>query len=114
MSVSANLDKLMKIKGAVAAGSFTADGKVVEYKGQLSKEMADMVAMMCAANTLMAKMQAEGFSKFSGMKWSPLHGWAVAAGDYAVCVMGNYGVFVKLSEADFNEIFKVLGEVSGA
>jgi roadblock/LC7 domain-containing protein len=46
------------------------------------------------------------------MKWTPFHGWAVAAGDYAVCVMGQYGVFVKLNEADFNLIFKELGEVA--
>ncbi len=45
------------------------------------------------------------------MKWTPLHGWAVAAGDYAVCVMGTYGVFVRLSEADFNAIFEEFGEV---
>lgn len=110
--VSEKLGKLMKVKGAIAAGKFTMDGKVEEYTGPLSKEVAEMVAMMCAANTMMAKMQAEGFTKFSGMKWTPLHGWAVAAGDYAVCVMGHYGVFVKLNEADFNEIFRVLGEVS--
>jgi len=109
---SEKLEKLMKIKGTVTTGHFTADGKLGEYTGEISKEMAEMVAKMCVANTLMAETQADGFSKFSGMKWTPLHGWSVAAGDYAVCVMGHYGVFVKLSEADFNEIFKVLGEVA--
>ncbi|MBW9141558.1 MAG: DUF2173 family protein, partial [Candidatus Aramenus sp.] len=29
-----------------------------------------------------------------------------------VCVMGNYGVFVELAKADFNEIFKTLMEVA--
>ena len=102
----------MRLKGAIAAGHFTADGKLVEYKGPLTKELAEMVAKMCAANSLMGTIEAESFTKISGMKWTPFLGWAVAAGEYAVCVMGNYGVFVKLSEADFNEIFKVLGEVS--
>ncbi|MBW9140947.1 MAG: DUF2173 family protein, partial [Candidatus Aramenus sp.] len=110
--MASKLDHLMQLKGAIAAGEFTADGKLVEYKGPLSKEIAEMVAMMCAANSLMGKMQAEGFTKFSGMKWTPFHGWAVAAGDYAVCVMGNYGVFVELAKADFNEIFKTLMEVA--
>ncbi|QIW24756.1 DUF2173 family protein [Sulfolobus sp. S-194] len=112
MSVSEKLDRLMKLKGAIAAGHFTADGKLVEYKGPLTKELAEMVAKMCAANSMMGAIEAEAFTKISGMNWSPLLGWAVAAGDYAVCVMGNYGVFVKLSEADFNEIFKVLGEIA--
>ena len=35
---------------------------------------------------------------------------AVAAGDYAVCVMGHIGVFVETAKADFNDIFKVLAE----
>ena len=106
------LDRLMGLKGAIAAGEYTIDGKLVSYKGNLPKDIAEMVAMMVAANTLMGKMQAEGFSKLSGMKWTPFHGWAVAAGDYAVCVMGNYGVFVEMQKADFNEIFKTLMEVS--
>lgn len=106
------LDRLMQIKGAVAAGKYSVDGKLEGYKGNIPKEAAEMVAMMCAANTMMAKMQSAGFSKAFNMKWTPLHGWAVAAGDYAVCVMGHYGVFVEASKADYNEIFKVLGEVA--
>ena len=44
------------------------------------------------------------------MKWMPFHGWAVAAGDYSVCVMGHLAVFVETAKADFNTIFKILGE----
>ncbi len=112
MSVQEKLERLMKIKGVIAAGHYTPDGKLVDYKGPLSREMAEMVSKMVAANTLMGTVQAEAFSKISGMKWTPFHGWAVAAGDYAVCVMGQYGVFVKLDEADFNLIFKELGKVA--
>ncbi|AHC51987.1 hypothetical protein SUSAZ_08600 [Sulfolobus acidocaldarius SUSAZ] len=107
------LHKLMRLKGALVAGHYANDGKLIEYEGQLPKELAEMVAKMVAANTLMGTVEAESFSKISGMKWTPFLGWAVAAGEYAVCVMGNYGVFVKLVEADFNEIFKTLREVAG-
>ena len=106
------LERLMKIKGAIAAGHFSADGKLLGYKGDIPKEMAELVAKMCAANTMMGSMEAEGFTMLTKMKWTPFHGLAVAAGDYAVCAMGHYGVFVKLSEADFNQIFKELGEVA--
>ena len=82
------------------------------YKGDLPKDVAELVAKMCATNTLMAQMQAEGFSALTRTKLTTLHGWAVAAGDYAVCVMGHYGVFVKLSEANFSAVFKDLGEVA--
>lgn len=104
------LDRLMGLKRAIAAGEYTLDGKLVAYKGNIPKDVAEMVAMMCAPNTSVGKTEAELFSKLYKMNWPPFHGWA--AGDYAVCVMGNYGVFVELSKADFNEIFKTLMEIT--
>jgi len=109
----ADLDKLIALNGAVAAGEFTPTGELVAHKGDLSEEHAQMVAMMCAANSLMGKMQAESFAKHTGMNWSPFKGWAISAGDYSVCVMGNAGVFVETEKADFNAIFKALGEHAG-
>lgn len=106
----ANLDKVMGLKGAVAAGEFTPGGDLVTYKGELTEDIAKMTAKMCAANTLIGTTEAESFTRISGMKWSPFHGWAVAAGDYSVCVMGHIGVFVETAKADFNDIFKVLAE----
>ena len=106
----ANLDRLMGLKGAVAAGEFSPGGELGRYKGELKEDIAELVAKMCAANTLMGTTQAESFTRISGMKWTPFHGWAVAAGDYSICVMGHIGVFVKLAEADYNDIFKVLAE----
>jgi len=107
--MAVDLDKLMQLDGAVAAGEFTTAGELVAHKGGLSEEHAQMVAMMCGANSLMGKMQAESFSKQTGMNWSPFKGWAVSAGDFSVCVMGNAGVFVESEKADFNEVFKTLG-----
>ena len=105
-----DLDKLMTLDGATAAGEFTPTGELVAYKGDLSQEHAEMIAMMCAANSLMGKMQAESFTKHTGLNWSPFRGWAVSAGDFSVCVMGNAGVFVETDKADFNVIYKTLGE----
>jgi roadblock/LC7 domain-containing protein len=106
----ANLDRVMGLNGAVAAGEFTPEGELVAYKGDLTEDIARLIARMCAANTLMGTTQAESFTRISGMKWMPFHGWAVAAGDYSVCVMGHIGVFVETTKADFNDIFKVLGD----
>ena len=106
----ANLDRLMGLKGAVSAGEFTSGGELVSYTGDLTEEIAKLIARMCAANTLMGTSQAESFTRISGQKWMPFHGWAVSAGDYSVCVMGHIGVFVETAKADFNDIFKVLSE----
>ena len=106
----ANLDRLIGLKGAISAGEFTPTGELVGYRGDMSEEVAALTAKLCAANSLMGGSQAESFSKISGMKWLPFHGWAVAAGDYSVCVVGNIGVFVETRNADFNDIFKTLSD----
>lgn len=106
----ANLERLMELSGAVAAYELTPGGELVNYHGDVNKDIAGLVARMCAANTLMGATQAETFSRVSGMKWTPFHGWAVASGDYSVCVMGHIGVFVETAKADFNDIFRILGE----
>jgi roadblock/LC7 domain-containing protein len=106
----ADLKRLMGLSGAVAAYELSPEGKLVSYKGEIKEDIAEVVARLSAANTLMGTSQAEIFSRISGMKWTPFHGWAVAAGDYSVCVMGHIGVFVETARADFNNIFKVLGE----
>lgn len=106
----ANLDRLMVLNGAVSAGKFSPDGELVSFKGDIPEDIAKLTARMCAANSLMGTSQAESYTRISGMNWLPFHGWAVAAGDYSVCVMGSIGVFVETAKADFNDIFKVLSE----
>ncbi len=65
----ATLDDLIKIDGVVAAGEFTADGKLVDYKANMdmSQEMAQMTAQFCATVTMMFKTLAGAFSQQSQM-----------------------------------------------
>ena len=108
----ADLKRLMDLGGAVAAGEFGPSGELISYQGELPKDVALLVAKMCAANTLMGTTQAESFTRISDMKWTPFHGWAVSAGDFSICVLGHVGIFVETAKADFNDIYKVLGEVA--
>ncbi len=104
------LDKLMSLPGAVAVGEFTPEGKLIRYKGKLSKEAAEMAAMMCGSTSSLFAKQSGDFSAKTGMKWTPLKGFAVSAGDYSVCAAGNTGLFVETAKADFNKIFQALAE----
>ena len=106
----ANLDKLIGLNGAVAAIEFTPSGDLITYQGELSEDIANMIAKTCAANSLMGAIQAESFTRFNKAAWMPFHGWAFAAGDYSVCVMGHIGVLMETAKADFNDILNLLGE----
>lgn len=106
----ATLDDLIKIDGVIAAGQFTADGKLVDYKAnmEMPREMAEMSAQFCATVTMMSNTLAGAFSQLSRMNWVPQQGWMYAGGDMTVAIGGNKGVFIETARADFNQLFKVL------
>lgn len=106
----ATLDELLKINGVVAAGEFTADGKMVDYKAkmEMSPEMAAMTAQFCATVTMMFNTLAGAFAQLSKMKWVPQQGWMYAGGDWTVAIGGNKGVFVETAKADFSQLFQAL------
>ncbi len=106
----ATLDDLINIEGVAAAGEFTADGKLVDYKAKMdmSQEMAEMTAQFCATVTMMFNTLAGSFAQLSQMTWVPQQGWMYAGGDWTVAIGGNKGVFIETSKADFNQLFQVL------
>ncbi|HYY91593.1 MAG TPA: DUF2173 family protein [Candidatus Dormibacteraeota bacterium] len=106
-----SLDELLKIRGVVAAGEFTPDGKLVNYLASMdmSRELAANTAQFVATVTMLFNTLAGAFTQLSKMKWVPQQGWAYTGGDYTVAIMGNWGVFVETSKADFNLLFKELG-----
>lgn len=65
----ATLDELLNLNGAVAAGEFAADGRLVDYKAkmEMSPEMAAMTAQFCATVTMMFNTLAGAFSQISKM-----------------------------------------------
>jgi roadblock/LC7 domain-containing protein len=106
----ASLDDLLDIEGVAAAGKFTPDGQLVDYKARMdmSEEMAQMTAQFCATVTMMFNTLAGSFTQLSGMNWVPQQGWAYSGGEWTVAIGGNRGVFIETAKADFNQLFEVL------
>lgn len=108
----ATLDELLNIDGVAAAGEFSADGKLVDYKAkmEMSPETAAMTAQFCATVTMMFNTLAGAFSQLSQMKWVPQQGWAYSGGEWTVAIGGGgtRGVFVETAKADFNQLFESL------
>lgn len=106
-----DLNKFLDLKGVFAVGTFSDDGRLTGYAGDITEDEAAMAAAMCAANMHLARMQTDGFTAMSGESgWTPATGFALAGTKFSVCVRGNTGVFVRNGEASFNEIFKALSE----
>jgi len=108
INMAATLDDLLKLNGVVAAGEFTPDGKLVDYKAKMdmSPELAAMTAQFCATVTMMFNTLAGAFTQLSQMKWVPQQGWAYSGGEFTVAIGGNKGVFAETAKADFNQLFQ--------
>ncbi len=98
------LDRLIKIKGVVAAGQFSNDGKIIRHTGEIPSELMKETAKMCAYQNQKLEELTKYFEIKSKMKWNPLVGWAVWGGKLALVVMGNTGVFIEAKYADFGEL----------
>lgn len=106
------LEDLLKLKGVVAAGEFTLDGKLVSYKANkgydLTQEQAELTAQFSATVTQVFNTLAGAYTKIKEEAWVPQKGWAYAGGDFSIAVGGTKGVFVKTAEADYNQLFEAL------
>ncbi|HEY3198146.1 MAG TPA: DUF2173 family protein [Nitrospirales bacterium] len=104
------LDDLLKINGVIAAGEFTPDGKLVDFKAKtdMPKDIGALTAQFCATVTMLFNTLATAHSKMSGMNWLPQHGWMYAGGEWTVAIGGNRGVFIETAKADFNQLYKTL------
>jgi roadblock/LC7 domain-containing protein len=106
----ASLKDLLKIKGVVAAGEFTASGGWVNYESKidLSPEMITITAQFAATITMMHHTLANAFSQISDMKWVPQKQWTFTGGDWAAVVSLNRCVFVEAAKADYNKLYEAL------
>lgn len=100
------LDELLKREGIVAAGEFTPDGKLTDYKAKagMSEEMAKMTAQFCASVTGMFNALASAYTELYKMDWLPQHSWLYKGGDWTVIIVGNRGIFVESEKADLNKL----------
>ncbi|MDQ1275665.1 MAG: hypothetical protein QG610_1240 [Euryarchaeota archaeon] len=106
-----SLDELLKFEGVMAAGIFSPEGKLVEYKARdgMPEEMAQMTAKFCGTVNMMFDALASAYTKLYGMNWVPQNNWMYSGGDWTVMISGTRGVFVESSKADLKQLLKALG-----
>jgi roadblock/LC7 domain-containing protein len=76
-NIAKSLDELLKLKGVVTSGEFSADGKVNDFRSknnELSPEVADLTAQFAAAVSQPLGTLAVAHSKISGFNWIPEQG----------------------------------------
>ena len=109
--MASTLKDLLDLKGVVAAGEFSRDGSLENFEASVDfpEDLAKTTAQFTAAVTQLFDVLAGSYTKLNPQfAFTPQHGWAYSGGDWSIAVGGNRGVFVRPSDADYNELFSTL------
>ncbi len=98
------LDRLMKVKGVVATGQFSEDGRLIRKAGDVPDRLLEAGAALCRDQRTRIASYLDAFRNSSSMDWTPYIGSAVWGGKYTMIVMGCTFVFVEAKYVDVNEL----------
>ena len=109
-----NLDDLLKLRGVVAAGEFSPDGTLLDWRIGLHADGANenllrvgrLNAQFVATVTMLFNSMADTYERLSDLRWSPQKGWLYVGGDWLVAVGGGRAVYAQTSEADIAELYE--------
>jgi roadblock/LC7 domain-containing protein len=97
------LDRLMKIKGIVAAGQFSDDGKVIRVIGELPEDLMES-AELCVGQNQVCRDFLSSLNNKMPREYGSLVGWIVWGSKYSVVAVGNTRVFVETGRGDYNQL----------
>jgi roadblock/LC7 domain-containing protein len=97
------LDRLMKIRGVMAAGQFSEDGSITRQVGELPGDMVES-AEPCVRQNHASEDFLSSLNKKSERDWGAMVGWVVWGSKYSVVAVGNTRVFVETKRADLNQL----------
>ncbi|MDP8206571.1 MAG: DUF2173 family protein [Candidatus Electryonea clarkiae] len=104
------LDRLMKIPGVVAAGQCDSEGKIIRKVGNIPDAVRDQISKMNAEQTKNFNNTAQILDQLTDLEWTPMTGWMMWSGKYALCVIHNNCLIIETIRADFNQLMVDLFE----
>ncbi|MEW5791566.1 MAG: DUF2173 family protein [Pseudomonadota bacterium] len=105
------LDQLMSLPGAFGALEFSCTGDLIESRGDLQPDFAEVAAHLCAANMANYRMQALGWAKHTGEGgFFPEQGFFFIGLDYVIMAMGTKALFARSRDVDYDLSFRVLND----
>lgn len=101
------LDELMALPGVYGAIEFSCTGELGQMRGDLGRDLAELVAQMCAANMAIYRMQATGWTKLTGQQgFLPERGFAFMTLDHVVMGMNGNAVLAHGKDFDYDAAYR--------
>jgi len=109
----ADLEKLSKVDGAVAAFTFSSKGELQESRiidgSEMNDTILDLVAHVCVANISIATMQARGWENVTGMGgFYPIKGFSLIGFDWTVVASEGAGIIIPNDKVDYEAAYAAL------
>ena len=98
------LDRLIKIPGVVAVGQFDSEGKIIRKVGNIPLVARETICKMNAEQTKKFNTTAQIMGQLTNLEWTPLIGWMMWGGRYALCIVHNNCLIIEAIRADFNQL----------
>lgn len=98
------LDRLMDIPGVVAVGQCDSEGKIIRKVGNIPLKVREQISKMNAEQTKKFSAVAQKMDQLTDLEWTPLIGWIMWGGRYALCVVQNNCLIIEAKRADFNQL----------
>jgi roadblock/LC7 domain-containing protein len=87
------LDRLMKVRGVVAAGQFAEDSSVIRKGGEMPEDLMES-AELCVRQNHTSDRFLKSLNQQIACEFGSLVGWTVWGSKYSVVVIGNSRVFI--------------------
>ncbi|MDA8382214.1 MAG: DUF2173 family protein [Betaproteobacteria bacterium] len=111
-----NLERLMKVPGALAAFQYTDVGDLTDHAikpgTEFTPKVLDLLAHTCVANMAIATMEARGWEALTGQDgFEPLQAFALVGLDWSAVAGRHQAVIVDNSQLDYEAAFAALEPV---
>ena len=107
-----DLERLVMLKGVIAALRFYDDGSLAEAAGRLDQVDAQMAAELCYANGRIMHHNSDLLIGLSGTEGWPPRGWMMMGDALSIFSVAEVACFARNGEASFNEVFRALTDAS--
>ena len=98
------LDRLIEIPGVVAVGQCDSEGKLIRKVGNIPLKAREQISKMNAEQTKKFSATSQKLDQLTDLEWTPLNGWMLWGGKYALCVVHNNCLIIEAVRADFNQL----------
>src|ERR1044071_9017191 len=104
MATTQELERNLARPGAVAAGRFTADGRLVEKvakSADVTDELASIASQFAATLGMVLRTFSASYSELSGIPLVPFHGWIYSGGEMTSVVQNDIWTMLRTQESSF-------------